>query len=374
VPRVSVIVPIFNGTAFLPAFFQSLNAALPQDSQVILVDDGSTEPVWDTMPEIPNAGSILRLRNDTNMGYSVAANRGFAATDGDIIVQLNTDLILEAECIRAMVDLIERERQVGIVGSKLIYPTTGLLQHIGMAFGNHTKPHIFAELPASHPLCCRTREMQITTGATVAMTRHVLDRLGPLDEQYFNHNEDIEHCLLAVKHGFRNFTCAESIAHHWESQSGPARFARVMSSEGLFWSRWGSDYRPDLGTFVDEALDHVLEEAPHLQGSPFEVLDLTRGADQAIVLERLADRWAGLKGNVRRARQMNNPAERLSLSLLLPHWIAAEPTPLIYLVDRYRELEENTLWLERRRQVVQDELIVDLSGAALRTSELPPLR
>lgn len=369
-PSVSVIVPIFNGVTFLPAFFQSLNAALPEDSQVILVDDGSTEPVWEAVSEIGNARSILRLRNDTNLGYSVAANRGFAAADGEIIVQLNTDLILETDCIRAMIDLIERERQVGIVGSKLIYPTTGLVQHIGMAFGNHTKPHIFAELPAAHPLCCRTREMQIATGATVAMTRHVLDRVGPLDERYFNHNEDIEHCLLALKHGFRNFTCAESVAYHWESQSGPARFARVMSSEGLFWSRWGADYRSDLGEFVDEALDHVLGQAPDLCDSSSQLLDLTRGADQEIVLERLAERWAQLNRSVYMVRQMNDPAERLSLSLLLPLWIAEEPTPLVYLVDRYRELEENILWFARRRQVVGDELIVDLSGAALRTSEL----
>ena len=51
-PQVSVIVPIFNGVAFLPAFFESLDAALPHGSQVILVDDGSTEPIWDTVPPL----------------------------------------------------------------------------------------------------------------------------------------------------------------------------------------------------------------------------------------------------------------------------------------------------------------------------------
>ena len=62
-------------------------------------------------------------------------------------------------------------------------------------------------------------------------------------------------------------------------------------------------------------------------------------------------------------------SERLRLPLVLPHWIADEPTPFIYLVDRYRELEENELWFVNRRRVVNDELIVDLTGAALRTSE-----
>jgi GT2 family glycosyltransferase len=370
VPRVSVIVPIFNGIAFLPTFFASLSQALPDGSQLILVDDASTEPVWEAVPDFPGAASVTRLRNDMNLGYSAAVNRAFGIIDGDIVVQLNTDLILEPNCIRAMIELIEREPKAGVVGSKLIYPTTGLVQHIGMAFGHHTKPHVYAELPANHPLCCRTREMQIVTGATVAMTRRVLDKLGPLDEHYFNHNEDLEHCLLAVQAGLRNFTCAESVAHHWESHSGPARFARVGSSEGLFWSRWGSCHQVDLGRFIDEALAHVLTLAPDLEHAPMQVLDLSRGVDQLIVFNRLKRHWRGIGSRVLNIRQMNNPAQRLSLPLLLPHWAAAEPVPFVYLADRYRELEDNALWFARRGSVVAEELIVDLTGAAMLTSEL----
>jgi hypothetical protein len=127
---------------------------------------------------MPKISEILRLRNSRNLGYSVAVNRGFDAAKGDIIIQLNTDLILDSSSITAMIDLIEHESNVGIVGSKLIFPTTGLVQHIGMAFGNNTKPHVYFDLPSSHPLCKKTRECQITTGATVAMTRSVLEKVG----------------------------------------------------------------------------------------------------------------------------------------------------------------------------------------------------
>jgi GT2 family glycosyltransferase len=370
-PRVSTIVPIFNGVAYLPAFFESLQAALPDGSELILVDDGSSEEVWGTVPELPRAERVVRLRNETNLGYSAAVNRAFPETTGDVIVQLNTDLILDPECIGAMVDLIKREDRVGIVGSKLVYPSTGRVQHIGMAFGNHTKAHVFLDLPASHPLCGRTRQMQITTGATVAMTRRVLDLVGPLDESYFNHNEDLDHCLMAVDLGLRNFTCAESVAHHWESKSGPARFAGRVAADGRFWARWGGRFESDLGRFVDEALDYVLDQNPRLEATRFQVLDLSRGADQPIILERLGRRWPGIEQRVRSFRQANNPAERLWLSLLLPHWLAGDPTPFVYLVDRHRELEENVLWFEERRRLVQDELVVDLKGTALQAAEMP---
>lgn len=369
-PRLSVIVPIFNGTEVLPAFFESLSGALPEGSELILVDDGSTEPVWDAVPELPRAERVRRLRNDTNLGYSVAVNKAFAEVDGEVIVQLNTDLVLDRSCIGGMIGLIERERDVGIVGSKLVFPTTGRIQHAGMAFGNHTKSHIYFELPAEHALCAQTREVQVMAGATVAMTRRVLDRIGPLDEGYFNHNEDVEHCLLAAKHGLRNFVCAESIAHHWESRSGPARFARLEASDGIFWSRWGQAIEADLDRFVDEALDHVVGEHPELESLRLEVIDLSRGVDQEIVLGCLERRWPGIRERVRRHRQLNNPTGRLFLPLLLPRHTVAEPVPFVYLVDGFRELEENSLWYERRRALVGEELVVDLSGAAVSTAEL----
>jgi len=353
---------------FLPYFFESLTSALPENAQLILVDDGSTERVFETVPEIPKASEVLRLRNENNLGYSIAVNRAFAVSSGDIIIQLNTDLILQPNTLKAMIDLIERERSVGIVGSKLIFPTTHLIQHIGMAFGQFTKPHVFFELPSNHPLCEKSRECQITTSATVAMTRDVLPKIGPLDERYFNCNEDIDHCLKALRSGLRNFVCAESISYHWESQSGPSRFARVEASEAIFWADWGGAYEIDLGKFVDEALDHVMCCSPSLGGTPFDVLNLSRGVDESIVLERISSRWP--KVVVRDHRQLNNPVARLWLPMILPHWIVHEPKPFIYVVDHYRELEDNALWFRTRRGIVDEELIVDLSGAAVTSSEV----
>jgi GT2 family glycosyltransferase len=369
-PRVSVIVPIFDGIAYLPSFFQSLTAALPDQSQLILVDDGSAQPVFNAVPEFPKASEVLRFRNERNLGYSIAVNRAFEVANGDIIIQLNTDLILHSDNITAMIDIIEREPKAGIIGSKLIFPTTGLIQHVGMAFGDHTKPHVYFELPSGHPLCEKTRECQIVTGATVGMTRIVLEQLGPLDARYFNHNEDIDHCLKAHRLGLKNFVCAESVAYHWESQSGPARFARVEASEAAFWATWGGAFEIDLGKFVDESLDHVMGTGTSLDEVSFEVLNLSRGVDEAIVLERLAQRWPGIRSRVRQLRQLNNPVKRLWLPMVLPNWLATEPRPFIYVVDHYRELEENVLWFQNRRRIVEDELIVDLTGAALRTSEV----
>lgn len=124
---ISLIVPIFNGIRYLPHFFASLATAVPPDAQLILVDDASTEPVLDTLPSDFPLRSVVKLRLDQNRGYSAAVNHGFGYATGDILVQLNTDLVLDRHCIDTIVDLIERTPRIGIVGSKQLFPTTGLL-------------------------------------------------------------------------------------------------------------------------------------------------------------------------------------------------------------------------------------------------------
>jgi GT2 family glycosyltransferase len=370
VPTVSVIVPVYNGSEHLAAFFESLAGALPDNAEVIVVDDASTEPVFDAVPDLPRASGLTRLRNDTNLGNAGAVNRAFAVATGDIVIQLNSDLVLDADCITAMIDIIDHEGgDVGIVGSKLVYPTTGRTQSVGMAFGLHSKRHVFRHLPENHPLCHRTREVQIVTGATAAMTRRVLELLGPLDDQLYNHNLDLDHCLRAGQHGLRNFMCAHSLAYHWRNRSGAIRYARVEAAEAAFWAKWGGKYKVDLGRFLSEAIDHVVSVSPQLQTGQFAILDVSRGADQAIAVECLEARWHGIGQRVRHFRQMNNGSPHLSLPLFLPHWVTHEPTPFLYLVDSHQELEENAMWFARRRRIVSEELIVDLSGSVITTSE-----
>lgn len=368
-PSVSVIVAMCNGLEHLDAFYESLSVALPDQAEVIVVDDNSTEPVLDAVPELPRAGSVTCLRNETSLGHSGSLNRGFEAASGEIVVQLNSDLVLDVDCISTMIDTIQREGgDLGIVGSRLVYPTTGRVQSVGLAFGLHSKRHVFRHLPANHPLCRRSRETQILSSATGSMTRRVYEAIGPLDEDLFNHNLDLDHCLRALERGLRNYMCADSIAYHWRNRSGPIKYARIEAAEAAFWGKWGGKYRVDLGQFFDEAIYHLLSESPQLEDAPFAVLDLSRSEDQKIALKRIEAHW-DVAGKIRSFRQMNNASGELWLPLLMPNWIVHEPTPFIYLVDSQLELEENAMWFARRRNVVTEEIIVDLSGSAFTTSE-----
>ena len=368
--RVSVVIPVFNGGTYLPNFFQSLVAALPDHAQVVLIDDGSTEQVFEMLPDFPQAKEVIRIRNERNLGYSCAVNRAFGCCTEDFVVQLNTDLVLAPSCITSMVELAASRTDAGIIGSKLIFPTTGLVQHIGMAFGLHTKKHVYFQLREDHPLCRKTRPMQIVTGATVAMTRQVLDKLGPLDERYFNYDEDIDHCMKAASLGLVNFTCAESIAYHWTSQSGPARFARMREADALFWSKWHSQIAVDLTGFVNEAISHFLSTSPNSADMHFDAINLCKSPDDKILIDCLENYWPAAMQNIRQCGQSNNPSNKYWLPMLLPHWVRDNPRPFIYLVDHFYDLDENRLWFSDRLAIVEDEIVVDTTGCVVSVSEM----
>jgi GT2 family glycosyltransferase len=369
VPTISVIIPVFNGSRYLPYFLDSLAKAIPPNAELIFVDDGSSESVFELIPnEFPNV-SVIKIRNERNQGYSVAVNRGFACAKGDILVQLNTDLVLDPKCIQAMVDLIQRAPKVGIVGSKQLFPTTGLLRHIGMAFGSRRHRHIYSGIPANHPLSCKTRPMQIVSGSTVAMSKRVLADIGPLDERYYNTRENLDHCLKAYVLGYQNYTCADSVTYHWVGQSGPARFARAEEDNALFWAEWTAKRSVDLNRFVDEALDYLIHTHPQLIDYRFEPLNLCRSCDESILLDCLEQKWNGARAKTHHTRVLNSPNTKLWLPMELPHRYMMNPSPYFYLVDRVNQLSENRMWFDVRRQIVDAEVIIDTTAVALTTQE-----
>lgn len=85
---VSVIVPLFNGTRFLPQAIASIAAQNHPATEIILVDDGSTEDVVAAADALPVQ---VRLVHQHNMGPAAARNLGIRAASGDILAFLDVD-------------------------------------------------------------------------------------------------------------------------------------------------------------------------------------------------------------------------------------------------------------------------------------------
>src|SRR5262245_12573229 len=99
-PTVSVVLPVYNGAAFLEAALASVRAQTHADWEMLLVDDGST----DATPAIAAAAAaadprILVLRK-SNGGISAALNLGLSQARGEWIARLDSDDEMEPDRLR----------------------------------------------------------------------------------------------------------------------------------------------------------------------------------------------------------------------------------------------------------------------------------
>ena len=94
-PKVSIVVPCWNAGSFLPGLFESLDAQIFRDFEVIVVDDGSTDAA--TLAVLDRLPAGVRLVRQENRGLSGARNSGFRAAAADLVLPLDCDDRLEPE-------------------------------------------------------------------------------------------------------------------------------------------------------------------------------------------------------------------------------------------------------------------------------------
>ena len=92
-PEVSVVIPCYNGGRFLPAALASLAAQTFRNFEIIVVDDGSTDP--ETRAVIAGLGPEIRVIRQENRGMAGARNTACSAARAAIVLPLDCDDVLE---------------------------------------------------------------------------------------------------------------------------------------------------------------------------------------------------------------------------------------------------------------------------------------
>jgi glycosyltransferase involved in cell wall biosynthesis len=89
-PRVSVIVPVFNRAATVGRAVSSVVAQTMPDWELIIVDDGSDDDLAGAIANFPD-GRLRLLRHDRNRGAAAARNTGIGAARAPLVAFLDSD-------------------------------------------------------------------------------------------------------------------------------------------------------------------------------------------------------------------------------------------------------------------------------------------
>lgn len=207
-PPITIILLNYNTKSLtLECLANVIPYATGRGWQIIVVDnaseDDSAEAIATRFP------SVHLIRNDRNLGYAGGNNLGLRQANGDVVVLLNSDVIVSPEGLSSLASYLQTCAAVGAVSPRL---TTAQGDPQSYAFGNDpTLPYLFQrgirsllrrgdvhDWKVDHPL-----SIDWVSGACLCVRREVIDQVGLLDENFFLYFEDVDWCLRMRQAGWQ---------------------------------------------------------------------------------------------------------------------------------------------------------------------------
>ena len=221
---ISVVIPNYNGRKLFPYTISPLLAVMDETAlpyEIIVSDDCSTDDSIDYLTQ--NFPAVIVIRNQVNKGFSCTINKGIFAAKYDLVLLLNSDIILTDGYFKYQLKYFNDKDTFGVMG-----------RIIGW---NDEKIQDAARLPEFHGLKIKTSGNYLLkpmgdeslytlylSGANALINRKKLIELGGFDEIFSPfYIEDCDLSFRAWRLGWKCYYEHRAICRHQTSSSVKAK-------------------------------------------------------------------------------------------------------------------------------------------------------
>ena len=118
-PKVSVIMPVYNGEKFLSESIESLLNQTYKDFELLLINDGSTDTSLSIINNYQKKDDRIKVISRGNKGLVASLNEGIELSQGEFIARMDADDVCFEDRFAKQVELLEKRPDIDIVGSKV---------------------------------------------------------------------------------------------------------------------------------------------------------------------------------------------------------------------------------------------------------------
>ena len=223
----SIIIISYNTKELLKQCIESIvsNIAKPLSYEIIVVDNNSQDGSVKMLKKL----KLKIIVNNDNVGFAKANNQGIKIAKGKYILLLNSDTIVLDNALNLLVDYLEKNPDIAVLGPKLLNTDRTPQSSVGsfpslpvvanMLFFEHFIPNRFVRWSPK-----TTRAVDWVMGAALMSKREIFDKIGGLDENIFMYMEELEWCCRVKKNGYKiHFYPQAKIVHLGQGSSKTGR-------------------------------------------------------------------------------------------------------------------------------------------------------
>ncbi len=202
----SVVIPTYNRLHILKKCLEALENQIFSeeiyDYEIVLVDDGSTDGTIDWLKKNYNQFPRLRLFEQSHGGPALGRNLGVDKSNGDIIVFIDSDLVVDKYFLSSHINSLKRAwRQLG---NKRCFTYGSVINTSN--FNN----------PNSESFKLQDLSWAYFATGNVAIDKKVLERSGLFDTSFQLYGwEDLELGERLRNMGVKLIKCPDAIGYHW---------------------------------------------------------------------------------------------------------------------------------------------------------------
>lgn len=245
-PKVSIIIPAYNQADYTYNTVFSIIESNPKTSyEIIIADDKSPDiQARELNKTIKN---VKFFTNEENLGFTKNCNKGAKFASGEFVLFLNNDTFVVENWLDSLVELIESNDKMGMVGSKLVYPD-GRQQEAGGIIWNDASGWNFGRL--DNPMKSEynyVKEVDYMSGASIMLSKKLWEEIGGFDERYAPaYFEDSDLAFEVRKHGYKVMFQPKSIVVHFEgishgTDTGSGIKAYQVKNKEKFIEKWKNE-------------------------------------------------------------------------------------------------------------------------------------